>query len=98
MERVRILDATTGELREVSVADLRALPYLPAAEFDARLDHQCRSRVMGILPRGRIRSFLRFHSARTPDRTNPPFRTRRPGVAGQPAGMLAKRMPASMVD
>jgi hypothetical protein len=39
-DRARIRDATTGELREVSVAELRALPYLPAAELDARLDRQ----------------------------------------------------------
>jgi hypothetical protein len=30
-DRARIRDATTGELREVSVAALRALPYLPAS-------------------------------------------------------------------
>jgi hypothetical protein len=37
-DRARIRDATTGELREVSAAALRALPYLPAADLDARLD------------------------------------------------------------
>lgn len=39
-DRARIRDATTGELREVTVAELRALPYLPAVEFDARVDLQ----------------------------------------------------------
>ena len=39
-DRARIREATTGELREVTVAELRALPYLPAAELDARADLQ----------------------------------------------------------
>jgi hypothetical protein len=39
-DRARIRDATTGELREVTVAELRALPYLPAVELDARVDLQ----------------------------------------------------------
>jgi len=39
-DRARIREATTGELREVTVAELRALPYLPAAELDARVDLQ----------------------------------------------------------
>jgi hypothetical protein len=39
-DRARIRDATIGELREVTVAELRALPYLPAVELDARVDLQ----------------------------------------------------------
>ena len=39
-DRARIRDATSDELREVSAAELRALPYLPATELDARLDRQ----------------------------------------------------------
>ena len=39
-DRARIRDATTGELREVTVAELRGLPYLPAVELDARVDLQ----------------------------------------------------------
>ena len=39
-DRARIRGVTTGELREVTVAELRALPYLPAVELDARVDLQ----------------------------------------------------------
>jgi hypothetical protein len=39
-DRARIRDATSDELREVSAAELRALPYLPATELDAGLDRQ----------------------------------------------------------
>ncbi|MDP9014439.1 MAG: hypothetical protein M3O41_17615, partial [Pseudomonadota bacterium] len=39
-DRARIRDATSEELRDVAIAELRSLSYLPAAELDARLDHQ----------------------------------------------------------
>ena len=39
-DRARIREATTGEQRDVAVAELRALPYLPTAEIDARVDLQ----------------------------------------------------------
>jgi hypothetical protein len=59
---LRILHATTGDLREVLVADIRALPYLSAAELDARLDHQ---RTIDPDAWSSAENF-----------TNPPFRTR----------------------
>jgi len=39
-DRARIRDAFTNEVRDVAVAALRALPSLPAAARDARLDHR----------------------------------------------------------
>jgi hypothetical protein len=39
-DRARIRDATTNEVREVSVAALRGLLFLPAIELDARLERQ----------------------------------------------------------
>lgn len=39
-DRARIRDAATDELREVSITEIRALPYLPAVKLGARLDRQ----------------------------------------------------------
>jgi hypothetical protein len=39
-DRTRIRDATTNEVRDVSVATIRGLPILPSSELDARLDRQ----------------------------------------------------------
>ena len=39
-DRARIRDAASDELREVCVAEIRSLSYLPAAELDARLERR----------------------------------------------------------
>src|SRR6202011_5390271 len=39
-DRARIRDATSEELRDVAISELRSLSYLPAAELNARLDQQ----------------------------------------------------------
>ena len=37
-DRAQLRDPTTAELREVSVSEIRGLPYLPQIDFDARME------------------------------------------------------------
>jgi hypothetical protein len=37
-DRAQLRDPTTAELREVSVSEIRGVPYLPQIDFDARME------------------------------------------------------------